>query len=84
MTNFGTLEYVMDKFSGTWSWKITGERAVAMVSRIIPHAWYGDHEFEAIVPDDPKNLQQIKWIMDRYPLEILSKNVWQRKIPPSF
>lgn len=84
MTNFGTLEYVMDKFSGTWSWKITGERAVAMVSRIIPQAWYGDHEFEAIVPDDPKNLQQIKWIMDRYPLEILSKNVWQRKIPPSF
>lgn len=83
MTNFGTLEYVMDKFSGTWSWKVTGERAVAMVSRIIPQAWYGDHEFEAIVPDDPKNLQQIKWIMDRYPLEILSKNIWQRKIPPS-
>jgi intein/homing endonuclease len=83
MTSFGTLEYVMDKFSGTWSWKITGERAVAMVSRIIPQAWYGDHEFEAIVPDEPKNLQQIKWIMDRYPLEILSKNVWQRKIPPS-
>lgn len=83
MTSFGTLEYVLDKFSGTWSWKITGERAVAMVSKIIPQAWYGDHEFEAIVPDDPKNLQQIKWIMDRYPLEIISKNVWQRKLPPS-
>jgi SNF2 family DNA or RNA helicase len=83
MTSFGTLEYVLDKFSGTWSWKVTGERAVAMVSRIIPKAWYGDHEFEAIIPDEPRNLQQIKWIMDRYPLEILSKNVWQRKLPPS-
>ncbi|NDF29903.1 MAG: DEAD/DEAH box helicase [Nitrososphaeria archaeon] len=83
MTNFGTLEYVMDKFSGTWSWKVTGERAVAMVSQIIPQAWYGDGEYEAIVPDDPKNITQIKWIMDRYPLEILSKNVWQKKLPPS-
>lgn len=83
MTNFGTLEYVMDKFSGTWSWKVTGERAVAMVSRIIPQAWYGDGEYEAIVPDDPRNIQQIKWIMDRYPLEILSKNIWHRKLPPS-
>jgi SNF2 family DNA or RNA helicase len=83
MTNFGTLEYVLDKFSGTWSWKVTGERAVAMVSRIIPQAWYGDGEYEAIVPDDPKNVAQIKWIMDRYPLEILSKNIWQKKLPPS-
>lgn len=82
MANFGTLEYVMDKFSGTWSWKITGERAVAMVSRIMPQAWYGDGEFEAIVPDEPRNIRQIKWIMDRYPLEILSKNVWQKKLPP--
>ena len=83
MTNFGTLEYVLDKFSGTWSWKVTGERAVAMVSQIIPQAWYGDGEYEAIVPDDPKNVAQIKWIMDRYPLEILSKNTWQKKLPPS-
>lgn len=83
MTSFGTLEYVMDKFSGTWSWKVTGERAVTMVSQIIPQSWYGEGEYEAIVPDDPKNVQQIKWIMDRYPLEILSKNVWQKKLPPS-
>ncbi len=83
MASFGTLEYVLDKFSGTWSWKITGERAVTMVSRIMPQAWYGDGEFEAIVPDDPRNIRQIKWIMDRYPLEILSKNVWQKKLPPS-
>ncbi|MEO9310065.1 MAG: SNF2-related protein [Nitrososphaera sp.] len=83
MANFGTLEYVLDKFSGTWSWKITGERAVAMVSRIMPQAWYGEGEHEAIVPDDPKHIRQIKWIMDRYPLEILSKNIWQKKLPPS-
>jgi len=80
MKNFGTLEYVLDKYSRSWSWKITGIRAVNMVSRLIPQSWYGDGPDEAIVPDNNDNVQQIKWILDRYPLEILSKTIWQRKI----
>ena len=80
MKNFGTLEYVLDKYSQSWSWKITGPRAVNMVSRLIPQSWYGDGPDEAIVPDNSQNVQQIKWILDRYPLEILSKTTWQRKI----
>lgn len=80
MKNFGTLEYVLDKYSQSWSWKITGPRAVNMVSRLIPQSWYGDGPDEAIVPDNSQNIQQIKWILDRYPLEILSKTTWQRKI----
>ena len=79
MKNFGTLEYVLDKYSQSWSWKITGARAVNMVSRLIPQSWYGDGPDEAIVPDNSQNVQQIKWILDRYPLEILSKSTWQRK-----
>ena len=65
MTTFGTLEYAIDKYSGSWTWKITGVRAVMMISKIIP--------------DTEKNVKQIRLILERYPLEILSKSVWQRK-----
>jgi len=79
MKNFGTLEYVLDKYSKSWSWKVTGTRAVSMIARLVPHSWYGEGANEAIVPDNTENVQQIKWILDRYPLEILSKSVWHRK-----
>ena len=82
MKTFGTLEYVLDKYSGTWAWKVTGARAVMMASKIIQETWYGDGPNEAIVPDNPNNVKHLKWIMDSYPLEILSKSIWQRKITP--
>ena len=78
--NFGTLEYVLDKYSRTWSWKVTGSRAVTMVSRLIPQSWYGEGPNEAIIPDNFQNIQQIQWILERYPMEILSKSAWRRKI----
>ena len=78
--NFGTLEYVLDKYSRTWSWKVTGSRAVTMVSRLIPQSWYGEGPNEAIIPDNFQNVQQIQWILERYPMEILSKSAWRRKI----
>ena len=80
MENIGTLEYVLDKYSKIWSWKITGDRAVNMISRLVPEAWYGENVNEVIVPDSTESVKQIKLILDRYPLEILSKTVWQRKI----
>ena len=84
MENFGTLEYVLDKYSKIWSWKVTGERAVSMVSRLVPEAWYGENINEVIIPDSEESVKQIKLIMDRYPLEILSKSAWQRKIVKTF
>ncbi len=84
LENFGTLEYVLDKYSKIWSWKITGDRAVNMISRLVPEAWYGENENEVIVPDSTESVKQIKLIMDRYPLDILSKSVWQRKIIKTF
>jgi len=80
MKDFGTLEYVLDTYSKNWTWKLTGPRAVSMVARVIPHAWYGDGPEEAIVPDTVQNVEKIKWIMDRYPLEIRSKSTWHRKV----
>jgi SNF2 family DNA or RNA helicase len=80
MKEFGTLEYVLDTYSKNWTWKLTGPRAVSMVARVIPQAWYGDGPEEAIVPDTLQNVEKIKWIMDRYPLEIKSKSIWSRKV----
>jgi len=80
LETIGTLEYVLDKYSKIWSWKISGDRAVSMISRLVPEAWYGENVNEVIIPDSTENIKQIKLIMDRYPLEILSKYVWQRKI----
>ena len=79
MKNFGTLEYVLDNYSKTWSWKVTGSRAVSMVSKLIPESWYGEGPNEAIVPDSSENVKHLKSILERYPLDILSKSVWQRK-----
>ncbi len=79
MKTFGTLEYAIDKYSGAWTWKITGVRAVMMVSKLIPELWYGSGPDEVIIPDNEKNVKQIRLILERYPLEILSKSVWQRK-----
>ena len=41
MKTFGTLEYAIDKYSGSWTWKITGVRAVMMVSKLIPELCMG-------------------------------------------
>ncbi len=80
MVNFGSLEFVLDRYSGTWCWKISGSRAVNMTAKLIPRAWYGDKPDEAIVSDNDENVKQLKLIADRYPLEILSNSVWKRKI----
>ena len=80
LENIGTLEYVLDKYSKIWSWKVTGDRAVSMISRLVTEAWYGENINEIIIPDNLETVKQLKLIMDRYPLEILSKSIWQRKI----
>lgn len=84
MENFGTLEYVLDKYSKTWSWKLTGQRAVSMISKLVPEAWYGENIDEVIIPDSTESVRQLKAMMDRYPLEILSKSAWQRKVVKTF
>ena len=84
MENIGTLEYVLDKYSKIWSWKVTGDRAVGMISRLVPEAWYGENVNEVIIPDSSESVKQLKLIMDRYPLEILSKSIWQRKIVKTY
>jgi len=80
LENFGTLEYVLDKYSKIWCWKVTGKNAVEMISKLTPEAWYGENENEVIIADSTESLKNLKLLMDRYPLDILSKSIWQRKI----
>ena len=82
MEKFGTLEFVLDRYSGTWCWKISGNRAVNMVSKLIPRGWYGDKPDEVIVSDNDENTKKLKMIDDRYSFEVLSNSVWKRKIAP--
>ena len=80
LENFGTLEYVLDKYSKIWCWKVTGKHTVEMISKLTPEAWYGENENEVIIADSTESLKNLKLLMDRYPLDILSKSIWQRKI----
>jgi SNF2 family DNA or RNA helicase len=80
LENFGTLEYVLDKYSKIWCWKVTGKHAVEMISKLTPEAWYGENENEVIIADSTESLKNLKLLMDRYPLDIQSKSIWQRKI----
>jgi SNF2 family DNA or RNA helicase len=84
LENFGSLEYVLDKYSKIWCWKVTGANAVDMISRLAPEAWYGENENEVIIADSTESIKQLKLLMDRYPLEILSKTIWQRKIVKTY
>ncbi len=80
MGSAGELEYVMDKYSNAWSWKLTGSRAVGMASQLIPQSWYGDGPDEVIVPDKPENVERIKQIMGHCQLDVRSKSAWQRRV----
>jgi len=84
LENFGTLEYVQDKYSKLWCWKITGSLAIDKISSLTSKAWYGENENEVIIEDSIESIKQLKLMMDRYPLEILSKTVWQRKIVKTY
>jgi len=84
LENFGTLEYVQDKYSKLWCWKITGKLAIDKISSLSSKAWYGENENEVIIEDSVDSIKQLKLLMDRFPLEILSKTVWQRKIVKTY
>ena len=92
LENFGTLEYVQDKYSKLWCWKITGDLAIDKISSLSSKAWYGENEHEVIrhkiirilIKYSTESIKQLKLLMDRYPLEILSKTVWQRKIVKTY
>ena len=70
----------MDRYSGTWCWKISGNRAAKMVSKLIPRGWYGDKPDEVIVSDSDENTKKLKMIDDRYPFELLSNLFGNEKL----
>lgn len=79
MTSFGTLEYVFDDYSKKKCWKVTGTRAIQMISGVIDQSWYGSGDDEVIIPDSTDNVRRIQQIHEQYQFEILSKSVWQKR-----
>ena len=51
LENFGTLEFVQEKYSKLWCWKITGKLAIDKISSLSSKAWYGENENEVIIED---------------------------------
>ena len=81
MKTFGTLEYAIDKFSGSWAWKISGVRAVMMVSKLIPKLWYGNGPNEVIIPDNEKNVEQIRLIFGKISIGNIIKKLFGNEKP---
>ena len=69
LENFGTLEYVQDKYSKLWCWKITGNLAIDKISSLTSKAWYGENENEVIIIDyksDKIKLEEIEKKTNKY------------------
>ena len=56
LENYGTLEYVQDKYSKLWCWKITGDLAIDKISSLTSKAWYGENEHEVIIEDSTESI----------------------------
>ena len=76
---FGTLEYVFDEYSKKKCWKITGARAIQMISGIVAQSWYGTKDDEVIIPDNLDNIKRIQQIHEQYKFDIRSKSIWQKR-----
>ena len=81
MVRWNTFKISISKL---WCWKITGKLAIDKISSLSSKAWYGENENEVIIEDSTDSIKQLKLLMDRFPLEILSKTVWQRKIVKTY
>lgn len=78
--SYGTLEYVHVEPKGYHGnhWLVRGHQPCLMISRVIPNSWSNDVG-ERCVPDNISAAEHLQWIMMRYPLKILSPEIWSKK-----
>lgn len=87
---YGTLEYGEKQESSTdnsgyirtvkrKAWIVRGFQVVQMVRRIVPDST-GIERNAASVSDSIVNIDHLKWIMQRYPLEIKSPELWNERL----
>lgn len=74
---FGKMYYA--KKGGHPFWFISGARPTMMINRIIPSCYMPEPNL-ARVPDNTANVEHLKWLMMRYPLEIESKPEWDNRV----
>ncbi len=78
--SYGTLEYVRvepKEYHGN-HWLVRGHQPCLMISRVIPNSW-SNGVGERCVPDNISAAEHLQWIMMRYPLKILSPEIWLKK-----
>ena len=78
--SYGTLEYVRVEPKGYHDnhWLVRGHQPCLMISRVIPNSW-SNGVGERCVPDNISAAEHLQWIMMRYPLKILSPEIWLKR-----
>ncbi|MFA6258957.1 MAG: SNF2-related protein, partial [Candidatus Paceibacterota bacterium] len=79
---YGTLEFCKpdkhDSFRGN-HWLIKGHQPALMASRVVPNSW-SNGVGERCIPDNIAAAEHLNWIMMRYPLRILSPQLWNQRV----
>ena len=60
-------------------WLVKGHQPALMASRVIPNSW-STGVGERYVPDNTAANEHLQWIMMRYPLKILNKDIWDQRV----
>lgn len=60
-------------------WRVNGAQPAIMMSRIIPNCWTKEPGVVE-VKDNIANIEHLRWIMLRYPLEILDEKKWNARV----
>jgi SNF2 family DNA or RNA helicase len=78
---YGSIRYVEPDKSDYHKdnhWLIKGHQPALITSRVIPNSW-SNGVGERCIPDNIAACEHLRWIMVRYPLEILSPDKWKQR-----
>lgn len=80
-TFYGSVEYVKCDPSDYHKshWLVKGHQPSLMISRVVTDSW-SSKVGERCVPDNISNAEHLQWIMMRYPLQILSPDLWLERV----
>lgn len=79
---YGTLSYCKQETPNSYRkshWLIKGHQPSLMASRVVPDSW-ADGVGERCVPDNTAANEHLQWIMMRYPLRIIDRELWNERV----
>ncbi|MGD6808528.1 MAG: hypothetical protein ACQCN3_02400 [Candidatus Bathyarchaeia archaeon] len=76
---YGTLQYIQpDKGKRVGHWQINGYQPSMMAKRIMPSCWCSKSG-SIDIPDNMANVENIYWLMIRFPLKVESP-IWATRM----